>query len=308
MKEDNRLSRLLSINELKRLYLDIGSAYRTEIDIKNVGYDYIALQNTLVLLGEIGFIHNQDGIFCKVREVDDKGSEGELSKALEDKLSVYIDEMFACDKHFDNETNSFFLYRNEVKSCFLGLLMILGDLDVVIIRGNKVYFSDSNPLSDRVLRKKLSKKQLDRILEHEEELGEAAEQFVLEYEKKKLSEQGINKQPIQISSVDVSAGFDILSYFSNSEDDRKYIEVKSCGKDFEFYISDNEVNTAYMYGERYYLYLYNRVSKTIEEIKNPYDSVFSGNGEWCMYPMLYRMKRSRNMKAENINRDIEHKS
>ena len=200
--------------------------------------------------------------------------------------------------HFDNENNSFFLYRNEVKSRFLGLLMLFDDLELVDIRGNKVYFSNKNNLSKRVLRMKISKKQLDRMLEHEEELGEEAEQIVLDYEKKKLSKQGINKQPIQVSLVDVSAGFDILSFFSNSEDDKKYIEVKSCGKDLEFYISVNEIHTASLYGERYYLYLYNRVSKTIEEIKNPYDSVFSDSSEWSMYPLHYKVKRSPDLGVE----------
>ena len=298
MKEDNKYSRLLSIDQVKKLYFGIASAYRTEIDLKNAGYDWIALQNTLTLLGEIDFIRVQDGTYSKNRLVDDGDFERVFSETIEESLSVYIDEMFACDKHFDNENNSFFLYRNEVKSRFLGLLMLFGDLELVDIRGNKVYFSKKNDLFKRVLRMKISKKQLDRMLEHEEELGEEAEQIVLDYEKKKLSKQGINKQPIQVSLVDVSAGFDILSFFSNSENDKKYIEVKSCGKDLEFYISVNEIQTASLYGERYYLYLYNRVSKTIEEIKNPYDSVFSDSSEWSMYPLYYKVKRSPDLGVE----------
>lgn len=292
MKEDNKYSRLLSIKQLKKLYFELGSDYRTEIDLKNSGYDQIALRNTLVLLNEIGFITFQDSIYSKERVVSDDAFEGELSKTIEERLSASVDEMFLCDKHFDNDTNRFFLFRNEVKTRFLGLLMILGDLNIVDIRGNKVYFSENNALSDRVLKRRITKKQLDRILEHEEELGEEAERIVLEYEKKKLAEQGIRRQPIQISSVDVTAGFDILSFFSDSDNDKKYIEVKSCGKELEFYISINEINTAYLYGKRYYLYLYNRVSKTIEEIANPYDTVFSENSGWGMYPQNYKIKRS----------------
>lgn len=294
MKEENKYSRLLSINQLKSLYHDIESVYRTEIDIRNSGYDLIALDNSISLLLEIDFIVYQDECYRKTNGIADDLFEKELIVALEERLSVVIEEMFSCEKHFDNSNNSFFIYRNEIKSRFLGLLMLFGDLNVVILDGSKVYFKENSSISKRALKKKITKEQLDKILKHEEEIGEEAEQKVIEYETKKLIKLGISRTPIQVSQIDVSAGFDILSYFSASENDNKYIEVKSCDNSMEFYISSNEVDTARLYGDRYYLYLYNRIKKEILEIQNPWENIFnSDNGNWSIVPQSYKLKRKR---------------
>lgn len=291
MKEEKKYSRLLSIKQTKDLFLKIETVYRTKIDLKNSGFDLTALKNALNLLVEIEFIDIQNDYFVKKKNIEDKSFEIELAKALENKLAVSIEDMFACKKHFDNETNGFFLYRNEIKSRYLGLLMILGDLNIVDVLDNKIYFSESNSLSRRILKKTISKKQLDRILELEEKFGEEAEQIVMKYEMEKLAEKGICKQPIQVSQIDVSAGFDILSFFSDAENDKKYIEVKSCDNEFKFYVSANEINKASLYGCRYYLYLYNRVSKAIKEICNPYDTIFTGNNyQWDMIPQIYKIR------------------
>lgn len=277
---------------MKNLYQKIESAFHTEIDLRNSGFDPAALENTLNLLIETGFICKQGNFFIKNEKIDESAFEGKLTEALEKKLAVPIADMFACEKHFDCENNNFFLYWNEIKSRYLGLLMILGELNVIDARGNKIYFSDNNSLSKRVLKRTISKKQLDKILELEERLGEEAEKAVMDYETKKLAENGINKRPIQVSQIDTSAGFDILSFFSDSDNDNKYIEVKSCGPELEFYISANEINKASLYGRRYYLYLYDRVQKKVTEICNPYEAIFSDNNyEWDITPQIYKIKR-----------------
>ena len=294
MKEEDKYSRLLSINQLKRLYYDVESVYRTEIDIRNSGYDRIALENSMAILMEIGFISFQDGSYSKVKNIEDSAFEKELITAIEEQIPNIIEEMFSCEKHFDNTSNIFFVYRNEIKSRYLGLLMIFGDLDVVLLQGNRVYFKAENALSKRALRRKITKEQLEKILKHEEEIGEEAEQIVIEYETKKLINQGINRKPIQVSQIDVSAGFDILSYFSESDNDNKYIEVKSCDSSLEFYISVNEVDTAHLYGDRYYLYLYNRVKKEIVEIQNPWENIFTcDDGNWSIVPQSFKLKRKK---------------
>ena len=283
---------------MKNLYLKIESAFHTEIDLRNSGFDPAALENALNLLIEAGFISKQGNFFTKKEKIDESAFEGKLTEALENKLAVPIADMFACEKHFDSENNNFFLYWNEIKSCYLGLLMILGELNVIDVRGNKIYFSNNNSLSKKILKRTISKKELDKILELEERLGEEAEKAVMDYETKKLAENGINKQPIQVSQIDTSAGFDILSFFSNSENENKYIEVKSCGPEFEFYISANEINKASLYGHRYYLYLYDRVHRKIKEIPNPYEVIFSDdNYEWDMTPQIYKIKHRWKMES-----------
>ena len=86
MKEENKYSRLLSINQLKSLYHDIESIYRTEIDIRNSGYDLVALDNSIAMLMEIGFIVFQNECYTKTNSLDDSSFEKELIVALEEHL------------------------------------------------------------------------------------------------------------------------------------------------------------------------------------------------------------------------------
>ena len=295
MKEENKYTRLLCANQIKSLYHDIGVAYRTEIDIINSGYDKASLENTLALLIDIGFIILRDGCYEKLNNSDEKNFESALIDAIENKLTIAIEDMFSSDKHFDTEKNRYFIYRNEVKTRYLGLLMICGDLGEVDIQGNRVFFKTNSTLSTKVLQRKITKEQLDKILEHEEELGEEAERVVMEYETNKLLSNGIELLPIQVSQIDVAAGFDILSYFPDNCNN-KYIEVKSCDNSMTFYMSDNEVKTAQLRGNSYFLYLYNRVKKSIEEFQNPYACIFVENDNaWQVVPSSYKIQRSKNI-------------
>lgn len=95
---------------------------------------------------------------------------------------------------------------------------------------------------------------------------------------------------MRISAIDISAGFDILSYFSNEINDEKYIEVKNCDRNYTFYISENEVEVARQKQDRYFLYLYNRTNKTVREIQNPYKYFFEESKEnWIVQPEKYKI-------------------
>lgn len=102
-------------------------------------------------------------------------------------------------------------------------------------------------------KRKLSQEELLLKLKKQQEDGDAGEIFVVEYETKRLSYQRI---PKRISSIDVRAGYDILSYHnSNSQGYNRYIEVKSYRGKPHFYWSANERRVAEALGENYYLYL-----------------------------------------------------
>ena len=58
------------------------------------------------------------------------------------------------------------------------------------------------------------KKSLDKLklqLEQQERQGELAELFVLEYEKKRITNSTVNEKIKRISIIDVAAGYDIVS-------------------------------------------------------------------------------------------------
>lgn len=104
-------------------------------------------------------------------------------------------------------------------------------------------------------KKDISLEQLQRRLEKNALAGEKAEEFVLKYEQRRLGKPISEKIKI-ISDIDVSAGYDIVSFESNkSKQCDRLIEVKAVKKDMGFFWSSNEYETAKLEGERYYLYL-----------------------------------------------------
>lgn len=134
--------------------------------------------------------------------------------------------------------------------------------------------------------------QLKRQLEQQEKQGEEAELFVVNYEKNRLAQSIKNGSIKRISVIDVSAGYDILSYENEkSVDYDRFIEVKSFSGNMHFYWSENEIETAKLYEDMYYIYLID-VSKMKEQgyeptiIKNPAKIVLSGES-WIVSPTSY---------------------
>jgi len=134
----------------------------------------------------------------------------------------------------------------------------------------------------------ISPQELVKKLKRQEDLGNIAEQMILDYEEKRLKSLGhaIESKSIQwISKLNVSAGYDIRSFNTHSKDliyDR-FIEVKgSTTKQIHFYWSANEIETAKRLGDRYWLYyqpiqplstLYTMMEPIM--IKDPYKKIWS---------------------------------
>jgi len=84
--------------------------------------------------------------------------------------------------------------------------------------------------------------------------------------------------------IDVGAGYDIASFDSiYSESIDRFIEVKSYSQNVSFYWSRNEVETARLKGDSYFLYLVNRDCITNNGyeplvIQNAYSNVFIDEG------------------------------
>ncbi|MCR9040092.1 DUF3883 domain-containing protein [Bacillus sp. L381] len=82
-------------------------------------------------------------------------------------------------------------------------------------------------------------------------VGSLGERFVLDREIKKL--EGTEYYPEYVGEVDVTAGYDIVSYERTGE--KIYIEVKtSVNVDSCFYLSTSEYNRAKELGDSYYIY------------------------------------------------------
>lgn len=145
-------------------------------------------------------------------------------------------------------------------------------------------------------RKKVSLEQLIKLHEENAKQGRMAEEYVLEFEKQRLL-GGINASKVmQISDIDVMAGYDIVSYESNeSKSVDRYIEVKSFKGGVHFFWSENEFEVAKILRERYYLYLVDIEKYTSIEyepiiIQDPAVRMFNSQ-EWLVETSNYRITK-----------------
>jgi len=147
-----------------------------------------------------------------------------------------------------------------------------------------------------IKKRKLGIEQLEQMLERNRLHGEAAEKFVLSYEKRRLvSHPQLNQVEI-ISAYDVAAGYDIVSYedASSVEMDR-FIEVKSFSVSLSFHWSRNEIDVARLRRDKYFLYLvdWNEMHDLNYEptiIRDPYSSVMK-NDSWIKSADSYLISR-----------------
>jgi len=118
------------------------------------------------------------------------------------------------------------------------------------------------------------------------ELGNRAEQRIIEYEMKKLKDYPYMARNIEhIAKINVNAGYDIESFCKDEAEKgvskKIYIEVKAVSAiQKKFYWSANEVETAKRLKSRYYLYLLpiglneQFDIDNLQIIQNPYESVY----------------------------------
>jgi len=142
------------------------------------------------------------------------------------------------------------------------------------------------------VKRKMSLDALKKQLELQELQGEAAEEYVVGYEKARLLITVLADKIKRISGIDVSAGYDIVSFEDNtSVQYDRFIEVKSFVGQPHFYWSKNEIEVATLYGDKYYLYLIDtekaaEVGYTPTIIRNPAKAVIESDG-WLMQPTSY---------------------
>ena len=86
-------------------------------------------------------------------------------------------------------------------------------------------------------------------------VGLSGESLVMGFEKKRLNDCGISKEPYWISqNIGDGFGYDILSY--NEDGSKRYIEVKTTNGSEKtmFFITATELEACKKYGDDYYIY------------------------------------------------------
>ena len=142
----------------------------------------------------------------------------------------------------------------------------------------------------------ISEKQLLHNLQMQREQGERGELYVLEYEKHRITNKALHDGIKRISIIDVTSGFDIVSYNSNdSHRIDRFIEVKTYKGSEHFHWSQNEIEKADLMGDAYFLYLVDDdcIDKEDYEptiIQNPVRAVLQSD-EWLKNPDSLSIER-----------------
>ncbi len=195
------------------------------------------------------------------------------------------------------------LFRNELfplnYSVIRNTLINMGFFDIArSIHGTTFFVSETyeKTLSSlcKTEKKKMTLSQLRKKLEADAEIGERAEIFSLIFEQHRIGPPLSEKIRI-VSDIDVAAGYDIISYESNTSTDYdRFIEVKAASHDMGFFWSRNEYEIAKLKGDHYYLYLVD-IGK-IEEagympviIQNPAEIIMQ-SPEWMVEPQSYHIQ------------------
>lgn len=260
--------------------------------------------------------------------VDNKCQANEILYSDEDE-NLFINKLcrFCMNALIDMDLiNTEYLKYNEVKDAFQipmyafsmecsvyrNLLITFGALvpDGTLFTINEYFESD---FSKRVsYKRKISQELLLAQLEEKRIIGEKGEEFVISYEKKRcpftLQQQSKIKQ---ISVIDTSAGFDILSLNDEISQTKRYIEVKTYSGNIHFYWSSNEIEAAKLRADKYFLYLvdYYQIEKdnyTPIIIQNPYFNV-RNLSIWDIRPSSFLISTSSSSdQLKEIIKPIQH--
>ena len=297
--EPNIFDCLLDPSEMFAFFQKIGTVLKNDRDIASEQVRGQALHNTLLLLQNTAMIQRHGDEYIKLSDCQTYESfYSALIASLKDTYANEVATIINCDKHYDEAKNQFFIYVNDIPLRYMGLAMLLEQTGEFERIRNREYFIGIDNYR-KVIKKKplVTIEELQEKLRRDIEYGEQAEQFAWKYEVTRLRLAGINKEPLSISSVDVMAGYDMVSYESKLSDryDR-FIEVKAISHS-GFYWSRNEYETAKLKAEKYYLYLVDlkRISNpgyAPQIIQNPAMIIVENDG-WFVEAESYHIKQVR---------------
>ncbi|MBU8919097.1 DUF3883 domain-containing protein [Bacillus sp. FJAT-29953] len=202
---------------------------------------------------------------------------------------------------FDSVLGSFIIKNSNIPIQFAGIRNLLIKLDFFHYGSNSnllivnIGFISELELLIKKRRKTLSFEEFKKIQEYKEVIGQEAENFVIEFERKRLKSMGRKDTDkiMKVSDIDVGAGYDIISFISNQSNFYdKFIEVKSYSGEPNFFWSLNEVKVSEKKRGDYFLYLIDR-NKIEDEnyepiiINNPYLNAFNNVDTWTKEPQSW---------------------
>ena len=224
-----------------------------------------------------------------------------LFKSLK-KDPLFFDIFSSENMLYEVNYKVFAIKSSAFKFRFSSLKQILFDFNILQKHPDNVPFQfilnpqfrkifDDN-VSSAIRNRQISPEELEEYLRLNQEFGEQAEKFVLEFENKRLRHK---KKVEWIAAYIVNAGYDIASYDQISDvQHSRLIEVKSYqGANPYFFWSRNEFLVAKQKKKSYWIYLVNRVHINRKDykpmmIQDPYSSILE-NEDWTKDVHNYRI-------------------
>jgi hypothetical protein len=187
-----------------------------------------------------------------------------------------------------------FVYELFYNAKEMNFLQILYDLkflnhptDVITVNSN---YSELFIIAQSIeYQKPQSQSELDDLILKQKKIGQYAEQIVLSFEKKRLTEIGCIEQAKRVKQISIEntrKGYDIESFNGKESDDifpDRFIEVKgTTGKKFSIFWSGNEIEKAKELGIEYWIYSVTEIdlnteiekyTKEPEMIPDPYSKI-----------------------------------
>lgn len=260
----------------------------------------VSFEGVITLLEYVGVIANNHGVISLRKTVElNKSIEGFMTLLFSQlsKDKVLHDFINSDNFYYDNTSKVISLLNHLIELDFSALRNLLINLGLLsrdnLIPNHLVVQSEFQewfietviPLIEKSKIKNRSLKSLEHLHQVQKDMGMEAEKFVLRYERKRRSAHPNCSNIKIISEEDTSAGYDILSYQTDTSiflD--KHIEVKSYDDNASFYWSKNEIEVAKIKQDKYYLYLVKRSEMNSSGyepivIQNPYKEVLN-NTTW----------------------------
>ena len=234
------------------------SALNTSISVK--------LKPCLQFFVELGFLVEEDGVFYGTDigiDAIHSGFESFITIVSSRTLEYLIENKYIAPDAiiYDPSATVCRIKRSGVSFVAAVMRNLLLDTHALAEGDFGVYNvgAEFESLFEEQLKKRRSKMSLEQLMEQhrrQEEQGRKAEEFVLEFERRRLLWSENSNRVKQISDFDVSAGYDILS-FNTSESTKydRFIEVKSFSSIQSFFWSSNEMRIAREMKKNYFLYL-----------------------------------------------------
>jgi hypothetical protein len=153
---------------------------------------------------------------------------------------------------------------------------------------NQIYPKNKIIIQNIRNKRKKPQSELEKDLLEQKVIGNFAEKFVLEYEKRRLKKDDCAEKANNVEQISEdwsNAGYDIESFNGEESDDilpDRFIEVKGTrGKEFSIFWSANEIEIAKYHGSKYWIYFVSEIDiitgvpdgKEPEMIPNAYDRI-----------------------------------